>query len=97
MLYRELDDETRRRADLEIRAREDLQLRASLGRDRRNLALVVAPHEHLEHGLSPYREDIAARSFAWSLGTLAGIAGFMATIEYFAGTTAWATPRERSP
>jgi hypothetical protein len=90
MLYRELDDETRHRADLETRAREDLHLRASLGRQRRNLALVVAPHEHVHRGLAPYREDIAARSFAWSLGTLAGIAGFMATLEHFAGS--WATP-----
>ena len=92
MFYRELDDETRQRAELEIRAREDLHLRASLGRQRRKLALVVAPHEHVHHGFAPYREDIAARSFAWSLGTLAGIAGFMATLEHFAGTWSWATP-----
>jgi len=92
MPYRELDDETRTRADAEIRAREDLYLRASLGRERRKFALVVAPHEHIDRGLAPYREDIAARSFAWSLGTLAGIAGFMATLEHFAGTWSWATP-----
>jgi len=86
MLYRDLDDETRRRADEEIRAREDLQLRAAAGRERRKLALVVAPPDHVDRGLSPYRDDVAARSFAWSLGAMAGIAGFMATL----GHSVWA-------
>jgi len=59
----------------------------------RNLSLVVAPAQHLDHGLSPYPEDNRLANLPpGPLGTLAGIAVFHATIEYFAGHTAWATP-----
>ncbi|HKA89239.1 MAG TPA: hypothetical protein VKE22_16345, partial [Haliangiales bacterium] len=92
MLYREPDAQALARAEPEIRAREELTYRAAVGRQARSLARVLShgrttyrPHDP-HQGLTPYRHDMGPRAFAWTLGSFAGIAGYMAMIEWLAGT-----------
>ncbi len=92
MPYREPDAQALARAEPEIRAREELAYRAAVGRQARSLARVLSHgatrfHAHDAHqSLTPYRNDMAPRAFAWTLGSAAGIAGYMAMIEWLAGT-----------
>jgi hypothetical protein len=98
MPYREPDEQALVRAEQEIRAREELDYRVAVGRQARSLARVLShgsdrfdPHD-AHQGVIPYRDDLGPRAFAWTLGSFAGIAGYMATLDGLDGSLTWRGP-----